>query len=406
MRLFAGHRLAAVLWLGAAMACAPVAPGLAAPSDAQWIDPWAPREEALPAPSSSVPTLSAPGLARLEAAIVRYRKIASGGWKRIPDGEPLEKNVRDRRVAALRARLVATGDMASTGGDPELFDEAVAAGLRRFQSRHGIAPDGIAGRATVAALNVPAAVRLRQLEVNRRRLAGAVPALGTRYVFVNIAGQEVEAVEDGKVAIRKRVIVGKEDRQTPEYSSAISSVTLNPYWNVPHSIATKDILPRIRSNPGYLARMGIRVLRNDGSEVDASAVDWADPGAARTYRLRQDPSRLNSLGTVRINFANPFAVYLHDTPVKSLFSRGDRSFSSGCVRVEDIRDLTAWLLADAGWERARIGRAIAVGEHEDVRLAAPVPIHMLYLSAWADEDGAVHFRDDVYARDRKLSSAK
>lgn len=410
MRLFAGHRLAAVLWLQAAMACGLAAPGFAAPSDAQWIDPWAPREEALPAPSSPVPTLSAPGLARLEAAIARYKEIAPSGWERIPDGEPLEKNVRDRRVAALRARLVATGDMAfkeaSKGGDPELFDEAVAAGVRRFQSRHGIAPDGIAGRATVAALNVPAAARVRQLELNLRRIAKVVPALGARYVFVNVAGQEVEAVEDGKVAIRKRVIVGKEDRQTPEYSSAISSITLNPYWNVPHSIAAKDILPRIRSNPGYLARMGIRVLRSDGGEVDASAVDWADPSAARNYRLRQDPSRLNSLGTVRINFANPFAVYLHDTPVKSLFSRGDRSFSSGCVRVEDIRDLTAWLLADAGWGRARIEQAIAAGEHEDVRLAVPVPIHMLYLTAWADEDGAVHFRDDVYARDRKLSSAK
>lgn len=405
MRFFAGYRFAAGLWFQAAIACALVAPGFAAPSDGQWIDPWAPRAEARPAPSSPVPTLSAPGLARLEAAIARYREIAQRGWQRIPDGEPLEKNLRDRRVAALRARLVATGDMATPGADPELFDEAVAAGLRRFQSRHGIAPDGVAGRVTVAALNVPAAARVRQLQLNLRRLARVAPTLGARYVFVNVAGQEVEAVEKGKVAFRKRVIVGKEDRQTPEYSSVISSVTLNPYWNVPHSIATKDILPRIRSNPGYLARMGIRVLGSDGGEVDASSVDWADPRAARNYRLRQDPSRLNSLGTVRINFANPFSVYLHDTPVKSLFSRGDRSFSSGCVRVEDIRDLTAWLLADAGWGRARIDRAIAGGEHTAVRLAAPVPIHMLYLTAWADEDGAVHFRDDVYARDRKLSSA-
>ncbi len=170
--------------------------------------------------------------------------------------------------------------------------------------------------------------------------------------------------------------------------------------------ACSVMLPRIRANPGYLKRMGIRVLRiADGAEVDPAAIDWSAPDVARKYRLRQDPSRINSLGTVRINFANPFAVYLHDTPVKSLFGRQDRNFSSGCVRVQEIRDLAAWLLKDdPDWSRARIDAAIAGGRLTEAALPAPVPIHMLYLTAWAGGDGAVHFRDDVYGRDGRLSA--
>ena len=348
----------------------------------------------------SHPTLGDAGLSSLTDAIARYRRIeARGGWPRIPEGEPLERDLRDPRVALLRARLVATGDMKPASGDPMLFDRDLAEGLRHFQARVGILPDGIAGRATVEALNVPVASRIRQLEVNRNRLARTLPKLGARYVFVNIAGQEVEAVSNGKVVLRKRVIVGKEDRQTPEYESLIASVTLNPYWNVPQSIALKDLLPKIRANPGFLDRMGIRVFDSAGREVDASSVDWRDRHAATKYHLRQDPSRLNSLGTVRINFPNPYAVYLHDTPVKTLFASKDRNFSSGCVRVEDVRDLAAWLLRDAGWPRSRIDKAIATGEHMSVPLAAPVPIHLLYLTAWARADGSVAFRDDVYDRD-------
>jgi murein L,D-transpeptidase YcbB/YkuD len=269
-------------------------------------------------------------------------------------------------------------------------------------------PDGIVGRGTIQALNVPVSQRIRQLEVNLKRLNEVAPTLGRRYVFVNIAGQEVEAVENGVVVIRKRVIVGKEDRQTPEYTSKVNFIALNPYWNVPLSIATKDLLPKIKANPHFLDRMGIRVFKGWSSnavEVDPSTVNWADPNVTRQYRLRQDPSRLNSLGTVKINFPNPFAVYLHDTPVKSLFGRNARNFSSGCVRVQDVRDLVAWLMEDnKGWDRARIDKVIASGEHMDVPLAEPVPIYLMYLTAWVGEDGVVNFRDDVYNRDAKVST--
>lgn len=382
------------------------------PVETQWIDPWAANADMQPtddpALKSTVPTLGDAGFWPVVRAVSMYRQIQNwGGWEPIPNGERLNKGMRDRRVALVRKRLLATGDLGASEGDQSLFDDAVMQGVRRFQARHGLEPDGTIGRATLAAMNVPVATRIRQLEINLKRLNDVAPKLGRRYVFVNIAGQEVEAVENGEVVIRKRVIVGKEDRQTPEYTSKINYIALNPYWNVPQSIAMKDLLPKIRANPLFLKRMGIRVLRGWGEnapEVDPATVDWSAPNVTRQYRLRQDPSRLNSLGTIKINFPNPYAVYLHDTPVKTLFGRQSRNFSSGCVRVQEVRDLAAWLLKDTpGWDRKRINEIIASGEHKDVALLHPVPVYLMYLTAWVGEDGVVNFRDDVYDRDGMLS---
>jgi murein L,D-transpeptidase YcbB/YkuD len=381
------------------------------PVETQWIDPWAPASQAEvatdPSMKSTVPTLGDAGFWPVVRAISMYRQIKHwGGWAPIPEGEQLVKGMRDRRVALLRKRLLATGDISASEGDQFMFDESVYEGVRRFQARQGLSPDGVVGRATISALNVPVETRIQQLEVNLKRLNDVAPTLGRRYVFVNIAGQEVEAVENGVVVIRKRVIVGKEDRQTPEITSKVNFIALNPYWNVPLSIATKDLLPKIKANPKFLSRMGIRVFKgwsSTATEVDPATVDWSNPDVTRQYRLRQDPSRLNSLGTVKINFPNRFAVYLHDTPVKTLFGRNSRNFSSGCVRVQDVRDLVAWLMEEnKGWDRARIDKTISSGEHMDVPLSSKVPIYLMYLTAWVGEDGVVNFRDDVYNRDAKV----
>lgn len=395
-----------------------LSPALAAssydPVESQWIDPWAPNSQMEvvtdPALKSTVPTLGDAGFWPVVRAISMYRQIAKwGGWTSIPQGEQLRKGMRDPRVPLLRKRLLSTGDLAASEGDQQAFDENTHDAVRRFQSRHGLFPDGVVGRGTINALNVPVEERIRQLEVNLKRLSDVAPTLGKRYVFVNIAGQEVEAVENGEVVIRKRVIVGKEDRQTPEYTSKVNFIALNPYWHVPTSIATKDLLPKIQANPKFLSRQGIRVFKGWAStevEIDPATINWADPNVTNQYRLRQDPSRLNSLGTVKINFPNNQAVYLHDTPVKSLFGRNSRNFSSGCVRVEEVRDLVAWLLADNnGWDRARIDATIKSGDRIDVPLAKQVPIYMMYLTAWVGEDGVVNFRDDVYKRDARIDTS-
>lgn len=380
--------------------------------DAHWVDPWTASsqadDESFALSRGSAPTLGIEGAAPMQRAIQGYRAIALKGWKYIPQGEPLLRGIRDPRVALIRARLVDGGDMApgAGSGDTAFFDDDMVDAVKNFQRRHGIEVSGEVNRRTLEAMNVSPQARLKQLEVNLRRLNQVSASQSGRYVFVNIAGQEVEAVENGRVVLRKRVIVGKEDRQTPEYTSRITSIALNPYWTVPHSILVKDLLPKIRANANYLDRMGIRIFSvSSGQEVQASEINWNAPGVASRYVLRQDPSKYNSLGTIRINFPNPHSVYLHDTPVKSLFVRKDRSFSSGCVRVEDIRELAAWLLRPTGWDRGRIDETIAGGSMRDVALASPVPIYMIYLTAWVGENGQVNFREDVYARDGRLSDA-
>lgn len=408
-RCVAGHVMAVV--------CAFLlfAPGLAQAEDAfnpwelEWVDPWSPGSAATvseaPTSLSTVPTLGDAGFWPLLRAMSMYEQIQEwGGWKPIPGGERIEPGDRDDRVQLVRERLVATGDLAISGGDPARYDEAVQQGMRRFQARHGLQPDAIIGPQTLAALNVPVSERIKQLAINLKRLNELSESLGRRYVFVNIAGQEVEAVADGQVELRRRVIVGKEDRQTPEYTSAVTTIALNPFWNVPRSIAEKDLIPKARANPAYLERMGIRVYRG-GREVSVRSVNWSRVSGGDVF-LRQDPSPRNSLGTVKIHFNNPHAVYLHDTPSKSLFSRSARAYSSGCVRVQDVHDLVEWLLRDTnGWDRTRIDATVASGDRIDVPLAQSVPIYLLYLTAWVDENGVVNFRDDIYDIDARVRTS-
>jgi murein L,D-transpeptidase YcbB/YkuD len=378
------------------------------PWEQNWVDPWQSDVEARPAEQpvsqSTLPTLGDSGFWPLLRAMSMYEQIEEwGGWASVPDGEKIEPGDRDTRIPLIRQRLVATGDLSISDGDPNVYDARLEKAVKRFQTRHGLAPDGIVGHRSIKAMNVPVSQRIKQIAINIKRLNKLAPKLGRRYVFVNIAGQEVEAVSDGKVDLRRRVIVGKQDRQTPEYTSKITFVALNPYWNVPQSIARRDLIPKAARDPGYFKRMGIRVFNGyGGREVSPYSVDWTSPSATR-YFLRQDPSRRNSLGTVKIHFPNPHAVYLHDTPSKSLFWRSSRAYSSGCVRVEHVHDLSAWLLSETpGWDRARIDNVIdKTHERLDVTLQKSVPVYMLYLTSWVDGDGLLNFRDDIYSIDKK-----
>jgi L,D-transpeptidase YcbB len=334
----------------------------------------------------------------LENAISSHSElVARGGWNQVPAGKRLALGVTDPDVELLRRRLMISGDLSERAGMSPAFDTYVDTALKRFQARHGLPADGVTGPHTFAAMNVSTNVRLGQLQTNLQRLM-EMSDPGQRYVMVNIPAAQIEAVESGRVVSRHTAVVGKIDRQTPILSSRVHEINLNPYWNAPESIVRRDIIPLMRQNPNYLTENNIRLLGPNG-EVDPMTVDWSTEEAAR-LRFRQDPGRINAMASTKINFHNPHAVYLHDTPQQSLFNEIERFHSSGCVRVQNVRDLVTWILRDTpGWDRRRIEQTIQAESDVKIPVADPVPIHMTYVSAWATGDGVVHFRDDIYGRD-------
>ena len=353
-----------------------------------------------------------PGYASFRRALARYRALeASGGWPPVPDGPVLEQDMRDPRVPVLRERLAATGDVAeaSSVDDSLRFDEALRQGVARFQERHGLDIDGVVGPATRAAMNVPVEERIRQIEVNMERWRWLPRDLGNPHVMVNIADFWLRVVEDGDNALQMRVVVGTQYRQTPIFSDRISYLVFNPYWHVPPRIAAEDKLPEFQRDPSLVSRWGFEVLRGwgaDAQRVDPTTVAW-DSLSAQTfpYRLRQRPGPYNALGRVKFMFPNRHNVYLHDTPSRSLFGQTARTFSSGCIRVEYPVELAAYLLQDnAGWTTERIQEEMEKQDERTVVLQQKVPVHLLYWTAWMEED-TLHFRKDIYQRDGAVASA-
>jgi murein L,D-transpeptidase YcbB/YkuD len=348
---------------------------------------------------------------RMIAAASRMREIAGGGgWARVPEGPSLSAGAWGSRVSALRERLRATGDLTAGSSDEEHFDADLERAVRRFQARHGLDMDGVVGASTTAALNVPAEERARQIEVNLERWRWLPADLGDRHVEVNIAGFGATLVEDGTALRTYRVVVGRRYRQTPMFSGLMSYLVLSPFWHVPPNIAALDKLPLIRSDPSTIAAQRMTLLDHATNQpVDPATVDWSTmsgPEFNRLYRLRQDPGPANALGAVKFMFPNKHNVYLHDTPSRELFERASRDFSSGCIRVEDALDLAEYLLADQpDWTRSRIDSVAAAGVERTVRLLEPVPVHLLYWTAWADADGVIHFREDIYGRDGAVRRA-
>ncbi|MDD7908383.1 MULTISPECIES: L,D-transpeptidase family protein [Pseudovibrio] len=338
----------------------------------------------------------------LRGAIYKYQQIVvNGGWPQVPGGtKAMRMGMRHDNVIALRQRLMVSGDLAQSAGLSNTFDSYVDSAVRAFQLRHGLTPDGVVGQDTLDALNVSADARLRQLQTNLERVEELAPKLKDRYVMVNIPGASIEAVDHGQVRSRHTAVVGKIDRQTPIVNSAIHELNFNPYWTVPVSIIRKDLIPRMQENPNYLAENRIRIFDWHGNELQWQDIDWGTDEATQ-YRFTQEPGDGNSMGTMRINFHNTHQVYLHDTPEQSLFGSGYRFHSSGCVRVQNVRELATWLLSSTTpeWDRSRVDDAIRSGERLDVRMKSKIPLHMAYITAWAQADGVVHFRGDIYNRD-------
>lgn len=352
--------------------------------------------------ASANPTFNAGSVSNIEGLIAQYEHIvASGGWNQVgySGHRPLKMGLRDPSVSALRRHLIISGDLPRNAGVSDSFDSYVDTAVRRFQLRHGIVADGVVGPYTLDTLNIGADVRLEQLRVNRDRLAAIPYDLGRRYVMVNIPAASIEAVENGVVDQRHTAIVGRIDRATPILTSKIFEVILNPYWTAPRSIILKDIMPLMRKDPTYLERSHIRLLDANGNEVSANDVDW-NAEKAPNLLFRQDPGAINAMASAKINFHNEHAVYMHDTPQKQLFDRQKRFESSGCVRVQNIRDFAAWLLRETpGWDRRAIEATISSGMNTPVELAMEVPVYFEYVTAWSARDGVAQFRDDIYQMD-------
>lgn len=351
-------------------------------------------------PRTSTPLLSAQTIAATEDAIRSYRQLAAqGGWAPVPTSRTLQLGDRGPAVVALRKRLTVTADLDTTAGSNQVFDSYVEAAVKRFQARHGLGATGAVGEQTFAMLNVPIDERIRQLELNLVRLKAFPVSLGARHIIMNIPAAAVQTVENGVVATNHAAGVGKIDRQSPVMQAKVMEINFNPYWTVPASIIRKDLIPKMQADPNYLTDNHIRMINSQGVEVAPTSINWNSLDAVN-YRFRQDPGGdFNSLGFVRVNIPNQYGVYMHDTPAKGIFGDDFRFVSSGCVRVQNIRDYVAWILKEnAGWDRDHIDEAIRSGARIDVKLTTPVPVYWVYITAWAG-DGLVQFREDIYQRD-------
>src|ERR1700722_17167005 len=340
---------------------------------------------------------------RIKETLLSYSDIqVRGGWPALPADAKLVPGSSGPAVALLRQHLVISDDMSEAKWAGDAYDNDLVDAVKRFQLRHGLDATGSVGAQTLKALNVPVGDRIKQLEASLERLQGMDFTFAERYVVVNIPAAFVEAVANGKVERRYRVIVGAIDKPSPTLSVNITAIDLNPTWTVPLSITKKEIINRMRKDPSYLSRMHMRVLGAHDEDIDPHSIDWSSDRSPN-FTVRQDAGAWNALGYLKIEMRNPYSVYMHDTDTRNLFAADYRFDSHGCTRVDNVRDLAAWIMQDMpGWNRAAIDAGIASGESKVINLPHKIPVAWVYLTGWVTRDGTVEFRDDVYKHDEAL----
>ena len=351
----------------------------------------------------------------LQKKLAEYRALAAkGGWPSISAGETLKPGMENPRVDMVRKRLAVTGDLAPENMDSAVFDTALEKAVKRFQQRHNLTPDGAVGKQTLAAMNVPVETRIDQIVLNMERYRWLKRTLmGDRLVAVNIAGFEAVAGKAGKFDVTMPVIVGKTYHETPVFSDTIKYVVFNPYWNLTPSIASNETLPKLKKDSHYLKKHNMRIFKGwgpDAPELDATKIDWSKVSKKdmNRYRVRQDPGPDNALGTLKLVFPNKYNVYLHDTPAHGLFKKEQRAFSHGCIRMDRPAEMAAWVLGgeEKGWSLARVNEIIASRKRQVAVLDQPVPVYILYRTAFVNpEDNTLYFYEDVYGRDKLLAKA-
>ena len=345
---------------------------------------------------------------KLREGLARYRQIAAnGGWPEIPDGPTLRPGAADPRLATLMRRLAISGDMddMQTFAPVTEYDQPLQDGVRHFQERHGLDADAIIGPATINALNISAEQRVKQLEINLERARWVLDDISDEFILVNIAGFRAYLMRDREIAWETKVQVGKTYHQSPVFRDEMKYVVFNPTWTVPYSIASKEMLPNIQADPEYFQKRDFDVKDRNGDLIDPTTVDWSSVTRRNFgYTLVQRPGPNNALGRVKFMFPNEHAVYLHDTPSKYLFSKAERAFSHGCIRVENPYEF-AELLLGPDWNQDKIAATLDSKEIKTVSLPKPLPVLLMYWTAIVSKDGEVFFYNDVYQRDQNVADA-
>jgi murein L,D-transpeptidase YcbB/YkuD len=350
---------------------------------------------------------SGPFYRNIQGWLRQYRQLAAkGGWPAVAEGPTLRLKDNDSRVAGIRARLAVSGDLPDDASKTSTrFDEILKNSVARFQARHSLDADGIVGKQTIAAMNVPIEQRVNQLRASLERLRWVNQEAADTLVAVNIAGFKAFFFQGGELKWSTRAMVGKTYRRTPVFRGDIQYLEFNPTWTIPPGILRNDTLPAIKRDPNYLASKNIRVIDRNGKFVDPATVNWNQYTKGVPYTLRQDPGPKNSLGTVKFIFPNEHFVFLHDTPHRELFDRPERAFSSGCIRVEDPLSLAELLLDDDAYQRSDLEAIVASRETQRISPKNRIPVVILYLTASIDTDGNILFYKDVYDRDVKVLNA-